>query len=99
MELHQDRAETSFKPGGSIEKIAYGRSAVFEPHPVGPVAIELKRVNKTRRGLGFPSIECRGRRQMVKSVVDLDGVEVLSIVKKPFLLGKILQIKIFFQWL
>ena len=48
------------------------------------VAIGFYGIKEIFRGLAVPELEGLLFRQLVKSIVDFDGVEILSVVLEPF---------------
>ena len=79
-QLHQDRSQKFPEPIRALEKFPDRVSWLFEPHDMRAVTAELERITEPFGGLPPPSVEGRALRKPIKSVVDLDRVELPGIV-------------------
>ena len=86
-QLIEDGAEIFSQGFYRVEEILEGLFGVFEFLDVGDKAVGFDGVTKTLRGEVVPSFDGLFLREVIVSVVDLDGVEITGIVLEPVLFG------------
>ena len=92
-QLIQYGAEMIAEMLGGVEKACDRGVGVFQFFHVRNESVRFDRIAEIWRRLPIPFLECGGRRQMIKGVVDLDRVEHARIMREPLGNGQLFRVK------